>query len=52
MPIFIDRHFVEGATQHALAQAHEKDLEIQDKYDIKFLTYLVRRGKVYCLLPD
>jgi class 3 adenylate cyclase len=56
MPIFIDRHYVEGATQHALAHAHEKDLEIQDKYDVKFLTYWFdeERCTAFCLVegPD
>ena len=30
MPIFIDRHFIEGATKHAMADAHHKDLAIQE----------------------
>jgi len=39
MPVFMDRHYVEGATRHAVAGAHEKDLALQDKYAVKFLTY-------------
>jgi hypothetical protein len=39
MPVFMDLHYVEGATRHAVARAHEKDLALQDKYTVKFLTY-------------
>jgi len=35
----MDRHFIEGATQHAIANAHERDLKIQGKHDVQFLTY-------------
>ena len=39
MPVYMDRHYVEGASRRAVADAHQKDLAIQDKYDVKFLTY-------------
>jgi len=56
MPIYIDRHYVEGATQHAVHNAHEKDLKIQDKYGIKFITYWFdeSRSTAFCLVdaPD
>ena len=39
MPIYMDRHYVEGATISAAAQAHDKDVAIQEKYPVKFLTY-------------
>ncbi len=39
MPVYMDRHYIEGATRHAVADAHQKDLALQDKYDVKFLTY-------------
>ena len=39
MPIFMDRHIVRGATDDAVQAAHQKDLEIQDKYHLRFLTY-------------
>ncbi len=52
MPIFIDRHFIEGATQHSLANAHEKDIKVQDKYQVKFLTYWFdeERCTAFCLV--
>lgn len=52
MPIFMDRHYVEGATHHAVANAHEKDLYLQDKYRLKFLTYWFDelRSTAFCLV--
>ena len=56
MPLFMDRHFVEGATRSAVAHAHEKDLAIQHKYPVKFLTYWFDepRCTAFCLIeaPD
>jgi class 3 adenylate cyclase len=52
----MDRHYVEGATRHALANAHEKDLERQGKYGVRFLTYWFdeARSTAFCLVdaPD
>ena len=39
MPIFMDRHDMAGATAENIAEAHRKDLEIQDKYGVKYMTY-------------
>jgi hypothetical protein len=39
MPIYMDRHYVEGATAHAVAIAHSADLAVQDEYRVRFLTY-------------
>lgn len=52
MPIYMDRHYVEGATQFTVAQAHEKDLEIQEKYNVNFLTYWFdeARSTAFCLI--
>ncbi len=52
MPIFMDRHNVQGATDDAVHTAHMKDLEIQAKYQVRFLTYWFdsRRGSVFCLV--
>jgi class 3 adenylate cyclase len=54
MPLFMDRHYIEGATQHAIQTAHTKDLEIQDKYLIKFLTYWFdeARSTTFCLVDS
>ena len=39
MPLYMDRHYVEGITRDAIAQAHALDLAIQERYPVKFLTY-------------
>lgn len=56
MPLYMDRHYVEGATKSGVAQAHDKDLAIQEKYPIKFLTYWFDEPRCtgFCLVesPD
>lgn len=56
MPVYMDRHYIEGATRHAVADAHHKDLALQDKYKVKFLTYWFdeMRSTAFCLIeaPD
>ncbi|MFD1328376.1 nickel-binding protein [Mycoplana ramosa] len=56
MPIFIDRHMLPGVSAADVAQAHLKDLSIQDQYGVKFLTYWFdhRNGNTFCLIdaPD
>jgi hypothetical protein len=39
MPIFMDRHELAGVSAEQVAEAHLKDLAIQDRYGVKFLTY-------------
>jgi class 3 adenylate cyclase len=52
MPVYMDRHYVEGATRHAIADAHQKDLALQEKYQVKFLTYWFdeMRCTAFCLI--
>ncbi|MPZ72088.1 MAG: DUF4242 domain-containing protein [Nitriliruptorales bacterium] len=57
MPLFMDvHHKVEGLTAEAVAGAHKKDLETQDKYGVNYLRYWFDEGsgKVFCLVdaPD
>jgi class 3 adenylate cyclase len=56
MPIFMDRHYLHGMTPEHVAEAHRKDLEIQDKYGVKYLTYWYdsERCTGFCLVeaPD
>lgn len=51
MPIYMDRHNMEGATAKAVADAHQKDLKLQEKYSAKILTYWFDeiRGSAFCL---
>ena len=38
MPIFMDRHDMPGTTAEDIAEAHRKDVEIQDRYGVKYMT--------------
>jgi class 3 adenylate cyclase len=48
----MDRHYTEDATRQGIANAHEKDLEIQDKHNCKFITYWFddERHTGFCLV--
>ena len=56
MPIFLDRHDLRGLTAADIAEAHRKDLEVQGRYGVRFLTYWFdeARGTTFCLIdsPD
>jgi hypothetical protein len=57
MPLFMDVHEkVDGLTAQAVAGAHQKDLEVQGRYGVKYLRYWFNEetGRVYCLAeaPD
>ena len=56
MPIFMDRHDMRDMTAESVAAAHRKDLEIQDRYGVKYMTYWFdrERGTNFCLVdaPD
>jgi class 3 adenylate cyclase len=56
MPIFLHRHDLRGMTAADIAEAHRKDLEVQSRYGVRFLTYWfdAERGSGFCLIdaPD
>jgi class 3 adenylate cyclase len=56
MPIYMDRHDLKDATSAELAEAHQKDVAIQDQYGVRFMTYWFdqSRGTAFCLVdaPD
>lgn len=56
MPLYMDRHNVPGLSSMDAAEAHLKDLEIQEDYGCRCLTYWVdeERANVFCLIhsPD
>ena len=56
MPIFMDRHDLTGLSAEDLAQAHKMDLEIQDQFGVKFMTYWFDEDRKtgFCLIdaPD
>jgi hypothetical protein len=52
MPLYMDIHKgVEGLTTEAVTKAHQKDLEVQGKYGVKYLKYWYDEstGTVFCL---
>ena len=56
MPIFLDRHDMGEESAEDVARLHIKDLEVQEKYGVKFLTYWydAKRRTTFCLVdaPD
>ena len=52
MALYMDiHHQVEGLTEEAAADAHARDLEVQEKYGVKYLRYWFDEGTgtVFCL---
>ena len=53
MTLYMDIHKgVEGLTAEAVAGAHQKDLEVQEKHGAKYLKYWFNEedGSVFCLV--
>ena len=53
MPLFLDIHYkVEGMTTEGIEQAHQKDLEVQEKYGVRYLKYWydLNTGRAFCLI--
>jgi Protein of unknown function (DUF4242)/Adenylate and Guanylate cyclase catalytic domain len=56
MPLFMDRHDLPDASAADLAAAHLRDLEVQDQFGVRFVTYWFEEGagSGFCLIegPD
>lgn len=57
MPLFLDIHSkIDGLTAEALAELHQKDLELQSRYGVRYLKYWydLSTQRVFCLVeaPD
>jgi hypothetical protein len=57
MALFMDVHNkVDGLTAEAVNGAHQRDLEVQEKYGVDYKRYWVdeKEGKIFCLVeaPD
>lgn len=53
MALFMDVHHMDGGVAAAdVAEAHQKDLETQDRHGVKYLRYWVDEaaGKIFCLV--
>ena len=57
MPLFMDVHTLgDGVSAADVAEAHQKDVETQDKHGVDYKSYWVdeKAGKIFCLVeaPD
>jgi class 3 adenylate cyclase len=56
MPIFMDRHDLRGVKAEDVAEAHRRDVDIQDRHGVKYMAYWFdeRNGAAFCLVhaPD
>jgi len=53
MPLYLDVHTIAGGVaMEDVAKAHLSDLQLQAKYDVRYLRYWVdeAKGKVFCLV--
>ena len=52
MPLYMDRHDLPGVTAAELAAAHLRDLEVQDRFGVRFVTYWFEEeaGSGFCLI--
>ncbi len=52
MPIYMDSHFIPGVQAKHAAEAHRKDLKVQDQFCCRNMTYWVdeHKGMVFCLI--
>jgi hypothetical protein len=53
MPLYLDvHHKIDGLTKDGVADAHQKDLQVQKKYGVNYLKYWYDEGtgKVFCLV--
>jgi predicted fused transcriptional regulator/phosphomethylpyrimidine kinase len=53
MPTYLDTHrHIPGLTAEALAQAHQKDVEVGANYNVRYVRYWFDEatGRVYCLV--
>ncbi len=51
MPLYMDRHDLQAVTAEDVAAAHTKDLEIQERYGVRYVTYWFdsATSNVFCL---
>jgi hypothetical protein len=53
LPLYMDTHReVEGLHAEALAEAHQRDLAVQERHDVRYLRYWFSEGErlVHCLV--
>ncbi|MGH3496210.1 MAG: DUF4242 domain-containing protein [Nocardioidaceae bacterium] len=53
MPLYMDVHHIDGTVSvDDVSKAHMADLQVQSKYDVRYLRYWVDedQGKIFCLV--
>lgn len=53
MPLFMDHHHhIDGLSKKAIADAHDKDVQTQAKYGVRYLKYWFDEGsgQAFCLV--
>ena len=52
MPLYMDRHEGVTATPREIALMHLRDLEVQGKYDVRYVTYWIEEEaqRAFCLV--
>jgi class 3 adenylate cyclase len=52
VPLYLDRHHTEGVSEQDIVEAHELDLNLEEQYDARFLTYWYDEGRqtTFCLV--
>ena len=52
MPLYMDRHDLQDVTAADIAAAHMRDLEVQDGFGVRFVTYWFEEGAEsgFCLV--
>jgi hypothetical protein len=56
VPIYMDRHDLRGMKHADVAEAHRRDVDIQDRHGVKYMAYWFdeNNGAAFCLVhaPD
>jgi len=52
MPLYMDLHRLNGATSQDVVDAHHRDLQVQEKYGVHYLTvwFNEQAGRIFCLV--
>jgi class 3 adenylate cyclase len=52
LPLYLDRHDLDGVSAVDVAAAHEMDLDIQEKHNVRYLSYWFdyQRQRAFCLV--
>jgi hypothetical protein len=54
MALYMDVHIIPGIKARDVAEAHQKDILLQEEHQCKCMTYWIDEERVFCLIdaPD